>query len=59
MHNLLKCVLWDGDRPDSTDVYVMSLSDGKVVSQMKTKGLYSTHHINAYENVEFQPYSKK
>jgi len=59
MHNLLKCVQWDGDRPDSTDVYVMSLSDGKVVSQMKTKGLYSTHHINAYENVEFQPYSKK
>ena len=55
MHNLLSCVQWDGDRPDSTDVYVMSLETGKVVSQMKTKGLYSTHHINAYEDLDHWP----
>merc|ERR1712241_1545832 len=55
MHDLLSCVQWDGDRPDSTDVYVMSLKDGTVVSQMKTKGLYSTHHINAYEDLDHWP----
>ena len=55
MHNLLSCVKWEGDRPDSTDVYVMSLQDGNVVSQMKTKGLYSTHHINAYEDLDHWP----
>jgi len=55
MHNLLNCVRWNGDRPDSTDVYVMSLKDGSVVSQMKTKGLYSTHHINAYEDLDHWP----
>ena len=28
----------------------MSLKDGTVVSQTKAKGIYSTHHINAFED---------
>ena len=55
LHNLLDCVVWAGDKPDSTDVVVMSLETGKVVSQMKTKGIYSTHHINAYEDLDHWP----
>jgi len=50
LHNLLECVVWEGEKPDSTDVYVMSLKDGTVVSQTKAKGIYSTHHINAFED---------
>merc|ERR1711899_696398 len=50
LNYLLECVVWEGEKPDSTDVYVMSLKDGTVVSQTKAKGIYSTHHINAFED---------
>jgi len=48
LQNLLGCITWSGDRKP-TDVVVMSLLTGNVVSHTKAKGLYSTHHINAYE----------
>merc|ERR1711909_55023 len=51
MHNLLECLEWSGDTK-STDVFVMSLKTGKVVSHTKTEGSYSAHHINAYEKKE-------
>jgi len=51
LHNLLECVKWKGETK-MTDVYVMSLKTGNVVSHTKTEALYSTHHVNAYETNE-------
>merc|ERR550519_2044960 len=48
MHNLLQCLDWSGDTL-TTDIYVMSLKTGEVVSHTKTQGSYSFHHVNAFE----------
>jgi len=48
LHNLVECVRWYGDNT-KTDIVVMSLETGSVVSHTYTDGIYSTHHINAYE----------
>ena len=51
LHNLMECVHWKGDKT-STDIVVMSLKSGEVVSHTYTEGIYATHHINAYETFE-------
>jgi len=51
MHNLMECVNWKGEHM-STDIVVMSLKTGKVVSHTYTEGIYATHVINAYETSE-------
>jgi len=51
LHNLVECIEWKGDHT-STDIVIMSLETGKVVSHTYTKGIYSTHHINAFEITE-------
>jgi len=51
LHNLFECVDWRGD-DTSTDIVVMSLETGKVVSHTYIEGIYATHHINAYETFE-------
>jgi len=48
LHNLMSCITWQGDRVN-TDIVVMSLETGRVVSHTETAGLYATHFINAYE----------
>merc|ERR1712215_24124 len=51
LHNLMECLRWKGETT-STDIVVISLTTGKVVSHTYTEGIYSTHHINAYETIE-------
>ena len=47
----MECVHWKGEKT-STDIVVMSLKSGEVVSHTYTEGIYATHHINAYETFE-------
>jgi len=51
LHNVVQCVHWKGDTT-STDIVVLSLDTGDVVSHTNTDGIYATHHINAYETIE-------
>jgi len=51
LHNMMECLKWKGENT-STDIIVMSLHTGDIVSHTQTEGLYATHHINAYEIVE-------
>ena len=51
LHNMMECVRWKGENT-STDIIVMSLETGDVVSHTQTEGIYATHHINAYETME-------
>lgn len=48
IHHILECMDWSGDT-QATDIYVMSLKTGEVVSHTKTQGSYSAHHVNAFE----------
>jgi len=48
MQDMFECVKWEGDKK-STNVVIMSLKTGKVISSTNVAGFYGTHHINAYE----------
>lgn len=51
LHNMLECVRWFGDKTDA-QIHIFNLETGAHTGPIKTDGVYSTHHINAYESNE-------